>query len=191
MSQLISLYKTTRSVNAVKTEAKVLCVQFRLNTPRVCEGFVNLNTDILIYIIDRRPNLTSDVVCGILLQDQFCKYQKTKDLDWTIEIKEKSATRSAASCPSKTIKTCVQITDPHLDLNYRTGAESQCNEPTCCRYDQEANPNNSDSAPAGPWGSYNCDTPLNFFMWTLNDISNNIKVMTLLWAFLEIYYFLS
>lgn len=176
MSQLITLYKTTHSVSAVKTEAKVLCTQFKLSTPRVCEGFVNLNADIFVYIIDRRPNLTSEVICGLLLQDQYCKYKKTKDLDWTIEIKEKNAKQSSPNCPSRKTKTCVQITDPHLDLNYRTGAESECTEPTCCRFDQEADANKTDSVPAGPWGSYNCDTPLNFFKWTLNHISNSISV---------------
>lgn len=132
----MSLYKTTGSASAVKNEATYLCVQFKLSTSRVCEGYINLNTDIVLFIIDRRPNLTPDTICGLFLQDQFCKYTKTKDLDWTIDIKGAIQDVPLKKCTGDKKRTCVHITDPHLDMNYRAGAESECNEPTCCRFDQ-------------------------------------------------------
>lgn len=52
----------------------------------------------------------------------------------------------------------IQITDPHIDRKYKTGANAVCGAPLCCRKDQ-GEPKNPEEG-AGIWGDYRgCDSP--------------------------------
>ncbi len=60
----------------------------------------------------------------------------------------------------KTIKT-LHFSDPHVDPQYRIGADSQCTTYLCCR-EENGFPTEPERH-AQQWGSYLCDLPKKTF----------------------------
>ena len=57
----------------------------------------------------------------------------------------------------------LQLTDIHIDFEYRVGARANCDQPLCCRHnDEQLTQNSSISSkpivPAGFWGDYHSCT---------------------------------
>lgn len=59
---------------------------------------------------------------------------------------------------SSNIGTFIQISDIHFDSRYKVGTNAECPRPLCCREVCGVPPPGSRAA--GPWGDYNCDTPI-------------------------------
>lgn len=74
----------------------------------------------------------------------------------------------------------VQLSDVHIDLQYKPGTSVKCNEPLCCR---ELVPSKM-SKKAGFWGTLDgpCDTPLHTFVNALEHIRDNIKPDIVFWT---------
>jgi len=75
----------------------------------------------------------------------------------------------------------LHLTDPHIDLEYKIGANAACNEPLCCRAE--------DGVPVDPsqgaqyWGTYgSCDIPLRTFDQFLQFVANNFDVDMIFWT---------
>jgi sphingomyelin phosphodiesterase len=66
----------------------------------------------------------------------------------------------------------LQLTDIHIDPNYVVGGNAECDEPTCCRFDQ-GTPENATGA-AGYWGDYrDCDLPMHAFQNLIDQASTH------------------
>lgn len=144
-----------------------LCVTLNLQTERVCKGLIDLNIGEFMYIVQQRPTLTPEQMCGIIFQNLNCASEGAlAGFDFTVNVdankpaligsKDTSVGQSASDLK------IVHITDPHYDPSYRVGSLAACEETNCCRYDQPI-PEGQDPAVvgAGRWGDYRwCDSPL-------------------------------
>ena len=69
----------------------------------------------------------------------------------------------------------LQISDTHLDPNYREGMRATCNDVLCCR--ESSGEPKSPGNRAGPWGDYRkCDTPVRLLDNLLEHISSTHRV---------------
>lgn len=164
--------------NAAANSKKILidlCNRFNVQTPEVCTGLVELNWDIIHYII---MNSSADArsLCGTL-PIKICNVQQ-KTFDWSVEIDTSKGLLTAAKSdiPHKTERdlTIVHLTDIHFDPEYQPGALADCEEPLCCR----RSPTSGTPAEykAGYWSDYrDCDTPLHMVKNALEHIKESHK----------------
>ncbi|XP_035772890.1 sphingomyelin phosphodiesterase-like [Anopheles albimanus] len=163
---LVTTYLTYRRVlgwdrDRIALQAASTCETLNILTPANCLKIVNKNIDILLYIIDNRPALTAQTICGIIFQSGTCVLQDPAFLDWTINVsgggRPITASKTGPNREAGDMK-IIHITDVHYDPHYRTGYNAVCGEPCCCREGQgiPADPANG----AGEWGDYrDCDSP--------------------------------
>ena len=111
---------------------------------------------IILYIIDSKPNLTADTICGVLLESPFCPLDNN-EFNWIVNIDDGPSKWIKPEESNETIN-ILQITDIHYDPNYEPYGNAYCNEPICCRKGQ--NDTNTSDKVAGYWGDYHyCDSP--------------------------------
>ena len=161
VQSVLSLRRLGTPVTVIKSTAIVLCQSLTPYSYAICSGLVNMNADVMFYIIDAKQELDSDTICAVVLQDM-CD-MKDDRYDWAINIDWSQSTPTApkyeipASQGSNDIR-IVHISDTHHDPNYRVGMNAVCGEPACCRYRQGTPEFESDAA--GKWGDYrDCDAP--------------------------------
>ncbi|KAK7476425.1 hypothetical protein BaRGS_00032350 [Batillaria attramentaria] len=102
-----------------------------------------------------------DEVCGFVLGDT-CATPFYPGVMWNITMsdtpKPPVKPRVLPKPGYPTIRV-LQLTDIHLDIEYRAGADAECGEPLCCRA-FDSNPAPNKSREAGKWGDFRrCDTP--------------------------------
>ena len=74
----------------------------------------------------------------------------------------------------------IQISDVHLDMDYRPGTKEDCGLAGCCRIGAGFPPPGEPSA--GEWGSLFCDTPMKTFDNMLEFITETIKPDLVFWT---------
>lgn len=152
---------TVEQINEMVVE---LCMTVNISTERVCRGIIGVNVREVFYIVDQRPSLTVEQLCGVIFQSS-CPMSDLTPFEWTVNVdankppitgsKDNSVPRSPNDL------TIAHITDPHYDPTYMVGSMAECDEPNCCRYDQPMPEGSSSSQAAGRWGDYrDCDSPL-------------------------------
>lgn len=176
---MISLRRLGTPKTVIKNSAIQICRQATPFPQHVCSGVINLNIDIMLYIIDHRRELKADTVCAIIFQGD-CKVKDNR-FEWSIDIDytnqtpitgSKSVIPPSASANDLTI---VHISDTHYDPHYREGMNAECGEPACCRLKQGA-PTNPAHA-AGKWGDYrDCDSPWKAVLDVFMQIKDTHKV---------------
>lgn len=154
-----------------------LCNRFDIQTPEVCSGLVDLNFEVIHYII---MNTEADArsLCGTL-PISFCSINDN-NYNWTVQVDSSKdpLTAPKADKPLKTDNdlTIVQVTDIHFDPEYQPGSLAQCDEPMCCRETPASGV--SDAARAGYWSDYrDCDTPLHTIENALDHIKETYKTI--------------
>ncbi|KAB0799319.1 hypothetical protein PPYR_07199 [Photinus pyralis] len=154
---VITARRAGASVETLGDIIEFICKSIIIESAEVCKGVVELNRDILGYIIDNKPDLTSERVCSILLQNFNCK--DSNRTDWTIKIPPRlrnNAPQVQDPKPGKSYK-ILQLTDMHYDPDYKIGSNAVCVEPLCC---QVHSPGLRSEDKAGYWGDYRgCDLP--------------------------------
>lgn len=128
----------------------------RLLTPfteSVCRGVVDLNAEALVYIMDARPNLAAQHVCGYVLQDECGGPDPSFNFAITVSPGAPVTQPKSVSSPrSPSDLIIVHITDLHYDEHYMEGGYGNCINPTCCRRSDGIPVNPADRA--GFWGDY-------------------------------------
>lgn len=149
-----------------------LCERFNLQTPEVCDGLVNLNFDIIHYIV---MNTDADArsICGSL-PIPVCAV-KDPVYNWSVNV---DTTKPAMTAPKSDVPKksdndlkIVQITDIHYDPEYKIGSLADCPEPMCCRYTPDKPI--SDEAKAGHWGDWTCDAAKHMIINAFENIKKN------------------
>ena len=84
--------------------------------------------------------------------------QKDSLKKYVEEVLKDKPDRETLKPTHKSTYTILQISDPHIDLEYAEGSNAYCDEPLCCRADS-GTPVDSKHA-AGYWGTVShCDLP--------------------------------
>ncbi|CAG9761859.1 unnamed protein product [Ceutorhynchus assimilis] len=135
----------------IRGEMETLCKLLNIEPGRVCDGFIDINADIILYVIDNNPNFSPGKLCDLLLQNQQCNFT---NIDWIVDVPDgQSPIRPGPSDSSSTYK-ILQVTDVHMDLLYTPGKVRTCTEPLCCQSDQE---DGSEGNSCGRWAEYGSD----------------------------------
>jgi hypothetical protein len=150
------------SDEALRNLVIALCIDLEIQSEEVCHGIVEFNAPSILYIIDKRPELTAATVCKVLLHDGEC-FNPSSDvnLEFHVKITESNSSLKASNklANSENNLKIVHITDIHFDPKYKLGAFADCDEHACCREIDDINEIDPQST-AGLWGDYrNCDTP--------------------------------
>lgn len=120
--------------------AMEICTGLNIYPFAVCNGVIGLNLPSIAYIIDERPELTSEIMCGILLQGSNCVIDDFSIVDWEIEVDQNgeaiTGPKSTTPVKSEDDLTFIHITDFHYDPAYEVGMNADCGEPACCRVAQ-------------------------------------------------------
>ena len=155
-----------RSQKQLRNLAIEFCTDFEIQSEEVCTGIIDLNVPIIIHIIDNRKELTSDVICGVIMSDTDCvSPSNANKLNFEVQISNSSdvqvESKQAHQSLMKSVPlNIVHITDIHVDYKYVKKAFADCEEPLCCHEIDSENEEDPKSQ-AGTWGDYrSCDTPL-------------------------------
>lgn len=142
-----------------------LCVTLNLQSDRVCTGLIERNIQEFMYIVNQRPTLTTEQMCGMIFQNLNCASEEAlRGFDFTVNVDPNkpalSGSKDTSIGQSANDLVVAHITDPHYDPSYQVGSFAACEETNCCRYDQPIPPGSDPSVAAGRWGDYRyCDSP--------------------------------
>lgn len=149
-----------------------LCISIIGYLPSVCKTFSEIETDVIIYIIDNK-NIKPEEVCGVYYQYSGCINPSAKK--WVIDIPpHKAEFEVKVDQSSKNPLNFVQITDVHYDPLYKAGSNAKCDLPLCCeeRNGIPVDPLNA----AGTYGDYRvCDMSKNSLVDLLSEIRKSQK----------------
>ncbi|XP_071056721.1 sphingomyelin phosphodiesterase-like isoform X3 [Onthophagus taurus] len=135
--------------------AITLCIDLNIEPEPVCRGAVNLNAGIIMYIIENRPELRANRICGIVAQSFGCGGSVG---EWSIDIAPGSQDFVKGVVTDSTPLKVLQVTDFHYDPMYTPGSLAACAAPLCCQSDSGVASTPEEGA--GYWGDYrSCDTP--------------------------------
>ncbi|XP_076293529.1 sphingomyelin phosphodiesterase isoform X2 [Lasioglossum baleicum] len=168
----VKLYMNLRregmSAEKIQNQITKLCVLLNIQTEPVCKGVIELNMPTILHIVDTKPNLEANTICGVIFESKSCPLTNA-EYEWTIVIDNSSAIEVAEKEAQEPLK-ILQLTDFHYDPAYEPRGNAQCKEPICCRKGQN---NTNVESLAGYWGDYNaCDTPWHSIVDALTHIND-------------------
>lgn len=139
--------------------ASKFCISFKIETPRVCLGIINLMADEVVYVVENLV-MSPDEICGFVIGD-ICGIPYNPYHKWRVAFPPvpKPPIHHPQPTPAgmPTLKV-LHLSDTHFDPEYQEGSNADCNEPLCCR--ANSGPVKSPNHRAGYWGDYRkCDTP--------------------------------
>eukprot|EP01101_Sappina_pedata_P006065 TRINITY_DN2926_c0_g1_i2.p1 TRINITY_DN2926_c0_g1~~TRINITY_DN2926_c0_g1_i2.p1 ORF type:complete len:566 (+),score=196.98 TRINITY_DN2926_c0_g1_i2:28-1725(+) len=184
------LIQSNKSVDEIEDIVRDVCIDFKLpdyrNYQEVCAGVVKEFGPEVVEILLMKF-VDSKRICQDLkycprsdsegIQDKISyvdrshlQKQKQNDISWQ---KAKS---------SESSKYFFQITDIHVDFDYKVGSVIDCGLPLCCRDGIGGTPDNT----TGLFGSYqDCDIPttvVEYFLSFMTDISQQLDVEYVFWT---------
>lgn len=176
-SQLNSLVINDKAINITLEAIFKLCS--RILNSSVCQGTLFEYGKSLIINLAKK-NLNSKVVCWRL---GFCpnKYYFENFTQYAKDLLQDKPEFSPPKPSKRSTYKLLHITDLHVDLNYKAGFDSFCNEPLCCR-EENGFPKNPEHA-AGYWGTVGgCDIPLRTLEEAFRFISESVKPEVVIWT---------
>lgn len=131
--------KDNMTMEQISSLAYELCVRLNLQTDYVCRNMIDQMAPILLYLIDNYPEVGSYDACAIYAQSQKCGAPKHEIYKLEIEVAEggPEITGHKKGTPSSgEVYKIVHIGDIHYDPDYMISGNTNCREPTCCRWNQ-------------------------------------------------------
>ncbi|GAB0097653.1 Sphingomyelin phosphodiesterase [Sergentomyia squamirostris] len=152
-----------QSRDEIAAFAKEFCAALQIYPPRVCDGVVELNADVIMHIVDNRPEYDETHLCAFVFQNLNCAADMSS-FEWTVNVNANkpplSGDKDTSVGRGPNDISIVHISDPHYDPNYLEGTHAVCGEPVCCRSDQPLPPGSPAEERAGYWGDLrDCDSP--------------------------------
>ncbi|CAG0922168.1 unnamed protein product [Notodromas monacha] len=126
--------------------------------PEVCKGYLESNAPTLLWVMAQSMDLDLDLTCAMFLGAPRCNNDEIPDSTWLVPLPEDKPPKKPINIPPNPVSVeMLHITDMHWDPEYVEGSEANCNSPVCCR---GATNIGHIRQPAGRWGDYKCDTPM-------------------------------
>uniref|UniRef100_V5GSZ1 Sphingomyelin phosphodiesterase n=1 Tax=Anoplophora glabripennis TaxID=217634 RepID=V5GSZ1_ANOGL len=168
-SQIVDLFILKRRLGMTDVEmakeASDICITLKIENERVCDGIINANLGIFMYIIDNNADLKNTSVCGLILTNYNC--DSGNAYEWTVEVPSGKTVDKVKANGTNTFN-ILHISDIHYDPLYTPGKSSQCGEPLCCQDDQPDG--TDDSNTCGYWSDYSdADTPFHTMQEALRE----------------------
>ncbi|KAF9031644.1 sphingomyelin phosphodiesterase [Hymenopellis radicata] len=144
-----------------------VCKAAKVEDDDVCEGTVQEQGPILARVLRNISpfGATSSKLCNIA---QLCNQPPINK--YTVPLPAPAADIFIPASQGRQTFKVVHISDVHIDRQYIVGTESECSKPICCR--QYADSTSDVRVPAGPFGSYQCDTPDSLLMSLFKQIDS-------------------
>lgn len=179
LAPVLAMRRLGATANTLRNMIAGLCIGFNIVPDHVCTGIIDLNLDVILFIIDSRRQLTAETMCGLVGQPLQCNLGNAQNLEFSIDIDGGSigidAPKSEIPASSADDLVIVHITDTHYDPHYREGADAECADPVCCRVKQGF-PEIPEQG-AGRWGDYrDCDSPWEAILDVYERVKKNHKV---------------
>ncbi|KAF8918727.1 sphingomyelin phosphodiesterase [Mucidula mucida] len=139
---------------ALVNSVAAVCKATKAEDDDVCEGTVQEQGPILARVLRNISPFgeTSSKLCNIV---QLCDQPPINI--YTVPLPAPAADIRIPTSQGRQPFKVVHISDVHVDRQYLVGTESECTKPICCR--KYADSTSDVRVPAGPFGSYQCDTP--------------------------------
>ena len=177
MKTLVNLNLLTDD-RIVKTIAAT-CNLFNIQDKRVCSQITEEFRDEFLTVA-HRLNFNPKWLCFMIIGPS-CGQPPRNFTSWNISIPGNKPKPIPLVRPNDGLPTLkvVQLSDVHIDLQYRPGSKKECDEPVCCREGKGVGDKS-----AGFWGSLNaqCDLPLWTFENSLQFIRDKIKPDLIFWT---------
>uniref|UniRef100_H2Y9D1 Sphingomyelin phosphodiesterase n=1 Tax=Ciona savignyi TaxID=51511 RepID=H2Y9D1_CIOSA len=144
-----------------------MCEYLKIETRSVCTGMIHLLQNETLFLL-QKLQLSGTKLCGLLFPTTCPGY--ANDLSWNHKkwvVPVPKPHLGKQSKPSLGKLKVLQLSDIHIDLQYKPGSHSNCKEPLCCRSNDGAG-----LSEAGFWGTAaNCDTPY----WTFENLLQHVS----------------
>lgn len=177
-----------RGGDQIKHIAAHFCLLAKIESPTVCYNLSNLFESEFIKVL-RFGLLTPNQVCGLLSNDT-CGSFHSPIGDWGVNLNISSELSMSNSKPKHLNEydmkpyRVLQISDPHVDINYKEGSPADCKEPICCQ--AISIPRDNTNSTAGLWGTNRCDIPMRTFENSLKNIrsmmDSNPDIEYIIWT---------
>ena len=142
--------------------AKDLCVQYGEPTWfEICNQLIDVFKQVVIDALMDKI-FDHEYVCKVLGHCSGPHYIKEDFEFYMSSVMRNKPSRPAKGNLTDTYK-FVQVSDIHIDLEYRQGTVGDCGIPQCCRKGE---------GDAGKWGGFNCDLPLGTLQAALEQIKD-------------------
>lgn len=185
----IGKFKVINKNTLSKIIAK-FCTNFGRQSKKVCNGVGNLFAPPVKYILEN-TKLTSKEIASVVVGHKCIKEKdrlKSGALNWkvnipppksslTLNLNENSISNSNSKLTNESSFQFLHFTDLHLDLEFSTGSEVNCNEPVCCRSDANKVAKGLPSKNSTKWGDTdgNCDSSFNLIDESFKHISQTVE----------------
>ncbi|KAK6192488.1 hypothetical protein SNE40_003944 [Patella caerulea] len=156
------------------------CTHFKIEDARVCKAIINQYKDTIFGVLQMTV-LSPDDVCAQVINET-CGSPFNPNTTWNItlsSVPKPPVMPPAIPKPGLPTIRILQLTDMHLDLEYKYNSSADCHEPLCCRVND--GPPEAGHKGAGYWGDYrHCDlAPRTFYsmMEYLESIKNKFDMI--------------
>ncbi|KAJ3664456.1 hypothetical protein Zmor_000019 [Zophobas morio] len=155
--QAITLRKNGATRETILSTMKFLCVTMSFASDRVCTGLIDINAEVLFYLVDSGTKVLEKRICESLFQGWGCSRGRYR---WSIQLPSQDFSLNTTTSTTTLGESfqILQLSDIHYDPDYQPYGNAYCHEPLCCQKDQ--GPALSSSSECGYWTDYNAaDSP--------------------------------
>ncbi|VDM56671.1 unnamed protein product [Angiostrongylus costaricensis] len=167
-----------KSEDVVLEFATLICKLIAKQPWTVCDGISHQFRDEFFYVFRKLSKERPSRICGLLL-DSCADPNDTTQSGWTINLPPNyttcsmwlfSVAHSNFFSPTRNLRV-LQLTDLHIDFEYRPSSEANCDLPVCCRFLKVVCLTLAKET-AGYWGTAGkCDIPY----WTVKNMLEHIN----------------
>lgn len=170
-----NLIKTNSSITVIESACTSLCTSLNIEKADVCQGIVASYASEVVEILTSKY-LSPLSFCELVHACNASALQSINTQDhhtYDNMVKLGAAHLMQTNQPTKqqatNVGTFLHLSDLHFDQLYAVGSTNDCGRPLCCH--EAYGPGNATTA-AGPFGDYQCDTPLSLLEALLSTLAS-------------------
>ncbi|CAD5118658.1 DgyrCDS7346 [Dimorphilus gyrociliatus] len=174
------LMESMKTMDEIQDLLTKLCIFIKIKDDNICRGIIKEFKEEVLSVFDLVV-LSPENFCGTIFGEQ-CAHVHHPHEFWNItlnNIPKPPVTSLKYPKPGLPTLRILQLSDIHVDFNYKVGGNAECNEPVCCK-DIDGQPKGK---PAGKWGDYRqCDTPRHTLESLFKHLKKNEKFDAIYWT---------